>query len=163
RHPIELLAVEELPLREIGIIEDRGLLRVNRALALQHLERVGEAGLRRRIRRPEVGHRAIERLLELVRAALDERLRTAQPFHRSKLRIAGLRALQCGLVERHRRLGIAGAGELVGAVEQRLDARRMRRRSHAASTSRSLSKRAWATWIASTFSSAQVARPQIGF
>jgi hypothetical protein len=60
-------------------------------------------------------------------------------------------------------LGFFAVRELVGAVEQRLDVRRLRRRAHAASASRSPSKRACAAWIFSTFSIAQVARPQIGF
>src|SRR5690348_12350618 len=86
-HPVELFALEELALGKIGVIEDRRLLRVDGALALEHVERVSEAGSGDAVFRAEVGQRPVERPLELASALLDERLRGAQPLESSGIGI----------------------------------------------------------------------------
>src|SRR5205085_11193885 len=77
-YPIEFVALEKLPLGEIRVIKDRGLLRKNLALAFEHFERVAEPELFARIRRAHRAKRPVERLLKLARALLDERLRAVQ-------------------------------------------------------------------------------------
>ena len=59
--PVELVTLEKLALRQIGIIKDRRLLRVDLAPALEHFERVGEARARHGIGGLNLVENAVER------------------------------------------------------------------------------------------------------
>ena len=165
RRPREFLALEELPLREIGIIEHRRLLRENRAAALHHVDRVAEAESRRRIECVSPVERLVQCPFELADARLDKGLGAVQASHD----LGRKRPLEPGVGERGLVEGDGGAGvaclsELVAAAQQWRDTGRTGGGAHAAAAlSCSESKRVRAALISPTWSIAQLASPQIGF